>query len=142
MRIPKTVCAYVAGFVDGEGYITIGYTNQANRQYHHVLVRVSNTVRDPLDLICRYFGGSVFFSKIANPRWKDIYTYSLISNKAKVLLEAIFPFLTVKKPQATLAMEFFDLPKYEGGYGRLSPETLTEREEVRARMLQLNKRGV
>jgi hypothetical protein len=106
--------SYLAGFFDGEGSIVI-------RQSHTIYLQINVTQTDPrpLQLYVDLFGGKV--SKMHDDGyWKKSYIWQISSHKAAAALEMMLPYLTVKKAQAELAVEFQKLIPPVGdksGYG-------------------------
>ena len=68
--------AYVAGFFDGEGHISIrSRAKQSKRSQHHqILAGITNTNKDLLDWIQSVFGGSIHpkrrYSKNHSQAWE------------------------------------------------------------------------
>lgn len=104
--------AYIAGIMDGEGSIYIAratnhYNKKSRRIYHQLRLIIANTNREMLVYIKNSvgYGAIVQFRNVSNNH-KAVYTYQLCALKAKELLEAIYPFLIIKKAQANIAFEF------------------------------------
>jgi hypothetical protein len=121
--------SYLAGFFDGEGSIVI----RANDHTIYLQVNVTQTDPRPLQLYVDLFGGRV--SKMHDKSyWKKSYIWQISSHKAAAALEKMLPYLTVKKAQAELALEFQKLippvgTKFVGNWG--------EREVALTRMHDL-----
>ena len=106
----KLKLAYLSGFLDGEGSISIHkiLRKRNNKKYvspdHFVLVQVSQQSPKPLELYKSIFGGTICTTttKYGNKVWR----YSIASKKAKVLLENLYPYIILKKGQAKLALDF------------------------------------
>jgi hypothetical protein len=117
--------AWAAGIFDGEGCIGA----YKNRQYIRLKVEVNNTdPRMPLKLHSM-FGGSLYL----HPPYKDrpheqqLYRWCAMDTQAGDIIAQIYPYLTVKKEQAAIALEF--CKTYVGKGKRLPPETFTKREK-------------
>ncbi len=103
--------AYIAGFVDGEGCISI-FRQTVPRVSRTVgyrpSVSISNTDKSVLEYIQRLFGGRIYqrAGKHLKSHWKPQYTWNLVATDSVPFLEAILPFLQVKQEQAKLLIKF------------------------------------
>lgn len=101
--------AWAAGFVDGEGCVSVTKSSRKGQPlpYYRADLIVANTVKEPLDKLALIFGGRVVVTRpsIGNRQltygWKTTGT----SHTARVLQE-LLPWLTVKRAQAALVLEF------------------------------------
>jgi hypothetical protein len=119
----KIASVYFAGFFDGEGYI--GLLKRQRGKYTEYFVQLSIGQKDGavMDWIKDNFGGNVYLVK------RDGTFYWTSSNRnALKILKRIFPYLKYKKPQAQMAIEFFEgQPKRES---RVSPVEMDRRESI------------
>ena len=127
------ILAYTAGFFDGEGSINLLKRNRKHWNPEYVLmVAMGQKDGKTLDWIVDNFGGNVYLVK------RDGSYYWAVSNKkAYVFLKKLIPYLQYKKPQAELAMKFYD----EGiGRKRPIPESeLKRRESIRNELMAMHK---
>jgi hypothetical protein len=132
-RINSVVLAYVAGFFDGEG--TIRIQNHKYNNSYSLHCGIWQVDRTPLDYIALYFGGTVRMRKKqgnANDQW----VWQSTSRNALQFLQAIEPFLVVKKAQALVGIQFQQrIIKRRGG--RVSEHELAIREAERILMKSL-----
>ena len=150
-----TDIAYLAGFIDGEGSISICKTNSSNSIYktpRYVLeVTVTNTYKPIIDMFQELFAGSWTRRRHEkHPVWKQSYCIRWASIKAKEILELVYPHLIVKKEQAEVAIEFqstktknrgfFPVKAGKGLSHRLSKEEIEKRDFYYQKMLKLNGR--
>jgi hypothetical protein len=139
-RLSLLDAAYLAGFVDGEGTITISKSKERKR----TCIRISNTNKEIMDWIKETVGnGHILTRTWNNKRWKNSYEYSLDGgNRVKELVCQIFPFLKIKKIQATLVLGF---PQLNSGRGFKSLEENKWAREVQDLLydhsIQVNQRG-
>ncbi len=123
----------MAGFFDGEGYI--GLLKRIRRgKYLEYFVQISIGQNDGaiVDWIKDNFGGNCYLVK------RDNSFYWTISNRgAYQFLKRITPFLRYKKPQAELALKYFDeqLPRKQS----LSKEEFVRRGEIYEELKGLKK---
>ena len=103
--LEPTLAAYLAGFFDGEGYVTIHVP--ADRNTADLYVGVGSTDMGLLELLRRTFGGcltrirvSSRLSRRPSREWKAT------NEGAAEALRAMYPYLRVKKRQAALAFKF------------------------------------
>lgn len=99
--------AYLAGFFDGEGCISVARCSPRNRTnvktYHYLRIKVSNKDRRVIDLFADTFKcGSIYKDKR-----NDVWDWAT-ANKLNVrqVLNALLPHLIIKKTRATLALKF------------------------------------
>lgn len=92
--------AWAAGFIDGEGSINLGFSNNQKS----ITLNLSAKQIDPRPLIklSKMFGGNVRELTTLNKR--GINEWYIIGNKAKEALILLQPFLVNKKIQARLAV--------------------------------------
>lgn len=105
--------AYIAGFLDGDGTIIIGKRKcdwtSAGESYRPDVV-FSNTCRDALVTISNMIGtGSVGEATVRGRNIKQLYRLRISSQQAKYLLQQIGEYLVIKKDQARLVLEHYDL---------------------------------
>lgn len=94
--------AYVAGFLDGEGYIGINKTT--------LQVKVTQCRKEVLDQLKDTFGGSISphaWNMLRGPNNRMAWEWSCTNQKACELLEACLPFLIVKKKEAEFGVMFW-----------------------------------
>ena len=133
-EMEKTDLAYSAGLFDGEGCITIAnkiHKRQLSNgivkvhKYHELRVDFVNTN----EWVCRQFqfsfGGSLYCHKYKKPR-QPCWQCCLVAKQAMAFLEAVLPYLKIKKPQAEIGINF---ERRKLLYGRGS-KRLTEKERV------------
>ena len=141
----STTYAYLAGFFDGEGSISI---ERAGMNSQSLRINAVNTDPRPIEMLQRVFAGN-FRSTLFRGRTKDgreyrpTYHWRVSSTLAKDALEAMLPYLTVKRERAEIAIAFERLRQqhhslYE--YQRHPDEAWQAREDLRGLMLTLNNR--
>ena len=110
---------YIAGFIDGEGSITISEHRRLSRDTpngHQVALSIANTNLDVLNDIAlwmRNLGAKVLIRPI--PPGKEVFRrrsacYQLITygNSLKLVLPYLEQFIRIKYDQVQLAYEFLD----------------------------------
>lgn len=141
----KIELAYMTGFIDGEGCISITKTKRRkNSSWHYCMsVIVCCIDLNPLYYIQKFYGGSIHKHR-GKPQWKGSYQLRIGMENSHRLLKDIRQFLIVKDAQANTALEFMELKlNYPRKKGQRNPEAYTENLEVlKLEMNELNKRGV
>lgn len=114
--------AYMAGFFDGEGYIGLLKRNRGKYIEYFVQMAIGQKDGATMDWIKENFGGHIHHVK------RDGSYFWIASNRAAFrILKRILPYLKYKKPQAEMALQFFD----ERPMARIvSPEEYERREQI------------
>lgn len=103
--------SYLAGFVDGEGYIGIvkKYTKQRNIKYNHAvpIIYVGNTNKKVLLIFKKLFGGKIYKCNREKPR-KLLYSWKAIYNKAHKISKLLYPYSKMKRKQYELIFKYFN----------------------------------
>lgn len=121
----ETDLAYAAGLMDGEGCIHIA----RSRNSYTLQITFNQTDSIIAPWLYAHFNGYLYKYP------KDNYQYhewSIFSNKAVDFLKKILPYLTLKKDQAKLAIQFQEERNARGHcWGKLRPRSLevAKREE-------------
>ena len=108
--------AYLAGFVDGEGNVMIAEA-ASNGLPSYPRLTVGQTNPEPLIMLEDRFGGNVHSREIKLER-KPMFVWVVQNRRAYEALKNLLPYLTVKREQAKLAIEFYEfvqlrkLPSY------------------------------
>lgn len=103
--------AYLAGFFDGEGTVSlIQFIGHGHQQYAS-RVFVTNADKPMLDMFVHYFGGKVREHQKPN---KQCYRWELAKNTDREhFILQILPYLIVKKEEADIVLEFLRLRSTE-----------------------------
>lgn len=105
---------YAAGFFDGEGTVYAASRSKPDvsgksRPSPTIMVCIANTVRDPLDMLCEKWGGSIHAQKVTKANRRQCFQWTVAARQAAPFLRAIFPHLIIKKGVVGHAIEFRDL---------------------------------
>ena len=113
----------MAGFFDGEGYIGILKRKRKTWNIEYFIqISIGQIDGGVMDWVVENFGGHLHKVK------RDGSYYWVISNKdAYLFLKQITPYLIYKKPQAELAIEFYENRKLQRP---IPKEELARREKI------------
>ena len=139
--------AYAAGFVDGEGCISVSrsFAARRGRYQYGVQVAVANGDRGVLDWLNETWGGWVVAVSRGEGRARASWTWRCPTGLlAKPLLSGIRPWLRIKGPQCDNALAMIDL--LQRGRRTLGPYPLPqawleEQEGLYRIQRRLNHRG-
>lgn len=115
--------AYVAGFLDGEGYIGINKTT--------LQVKTTQCRKEVLEQLRDEFGGSISdhaWNMTRGPNNRMAWEWSVANQKACNLLEQCLPYLIVKRKEAEFAISFWK-----------AEDRLAKRDEYREELKALRK---
>lgn len=135
---------YLAGFIDGEGCLTI---SKQNRGGHHISPEykikciVNHTNLDILKVYKNIFGGEIYIVKLKEGRNHKKQHQWIISNKvAYDFCKKIIKYLILKKKNAQLLIDFYE--KRISNKYPIKTEELERREKILQEIRVLNKRGI
>ena len=103
--------AYVAGYIDGEGCITV----KGDRKIPTAVVSTSNTFLPLLSLLCEVFGGSIRHIIKYKDVHREAYSWEIYSKDAISFLIRIEPYLIEKRWQSQLIIQWFTGNRWEDG---------------------------
>src|SRR5260221_11022694 len=119
--------AYMAGLFDGEGSICIGRNlDRHGARRYKLRVNCVNSCPWPLLELHQAFGGSFITKKAGKwklPGQKQMYIWDCSGRQALGFVEAVLPYLRIKKEQARLGMLFQQGMRW-GRYDRRNPVPL------------------
>lgn len=108
--IPEAIRGYAAGYVDGDGCIYLGKTNQKpkNITVYEYSVQIVSVKREPLDRFQIIWGGFVR-EKPSRIRHKDAYCWTIKGRIAAYFIQDIQVFIVDKKLQCSIFCYFSSL---------------------------------
>ena len=135
--------AWAAGYIDGEGCISVSRNGKGNEQYL-LRLTVSSTFLRSLSKLQRLFGGTIYGPR-SRQSCRPSWVWSAGIRETQAALSQMLPYLTVKESQARVALAF---PWFgaRGGGKKIAPALLEHRQAVaeelrRLKGLTLNKEG-
>ena len=145
----ESLLAYLAGIVDGEGTIRIARIHstamrQQRQNPHHTAALLCKMTHKPtVDLLMCTFGGHVY-KRERVPGRKQCWQWILSGNRACLHpLLNLYPYLRIKKPQASLTLDLIANSKTTGFQRRQGLPTmeLQWREDLYQSVRKLNAVG-
>ena len=144
--------AYAAGIMDGEGCISISPCKYHSRtapprDNYAVRVYVSTTDAVICPWLAETFGGAIhaYEDKRYNTAKRahgTVRRWSLSMRMTAGFLQALLPYLKLKKERAELALQFCTLLRGPGGNKPLPDENMQERVRCYQRMRELNAKRI
>lgn len=142
---------YWAGFLDGEGSIGIGMHKRVNRGHRYGVeyapqASACQSIKGDflIEKMKERWGGSINHRDRGimkeNGVWNDTIEWSVRGIKCKAFLEEMLPHLILKKRQAELVLEFFNL-QGKNGQDALYPEVKLRQMEIYNELRLLNHKG-
>jgi hypothetical protein len=141
-----TDLAWAAGFIDGEGTITLKrykshYTT--HKIHYQPFVSLGQANYDGhfagVERMKEIFGGSVSKYKAVPPRQEQL-TWCVVSRQAVDCLKRIRPYLIVKAKHADLLISYYETAGLRESY-RITDEELAKREKIWSKMRSMNQKG-
>lgn len=142
----------LAGFFDGEGWVTITKTwvkhpkvwKKIGRppgglaHYHILRLGVGNTNQQAVERFREVYGGDIQCRK-GKGKNKDCWVWRVSGERAYRVLTDFLPYLIVKRKQAEVALKFHSLGSFEGNV--VPPMLQAQREYRREEIMALNRKG-
>ncbi len=98
--------AYLAGIIDADGYVTATRSQRRGRWYFGAQIGITGSRREPHDLAVSLFGGKVNTHRpTRNPKHLPQHHWQLGGRRAVPAIEAVIPYLRIKRDRATLVLE-------------------------------------
>lgn len=153
-----TDLAWMAGFVDGEGCITISKQVRRNRPSpaYRAVITITNTNRQVLVPFLEAWGGAIYsvHEKRRDKRkvkWADAWCWHCPASRSPRMLRRLLPYLRLKREQALVVIDFCEnkartcVPRHAngrwGGSEHLVPAELARRAAWHKQIQLLNTKG-
>ncbi len=144
--------AYLAGLVDGEGYIGIKKANAKNSisPLYHERVQVRMVHEGAIALLASTLGGNYYREKAHASNGRPLFCYQASDAKAATVLELLLPYLIVKRESAENVLRLRaskndPRARKRGGMVQrrtMDPDVLADREAIYLRAKELNRVGL
>lgn len=148
----ETTTAYLAGLIDGEGYIGIKRTTRrdATSPIYHERIQVRMVHEGAIALLASTLGGNYYRERSHANNGRPLYCWQASDAKAAGIARELLPYLIVKRAAAENLLRLRaskDDPRARLRGGRtqrrlMDPDVLAEREAIYVRAKELNRVGV
>lgn len=110
----KTDIAYMAGLVDGEGYIGVkkskAYKSQGRQSVgYHARIQIRMVDEAAIKFIAEQLGGWYYKEKPSVAKGRPLYCYQASDKRAETVLRTLLPFLKVKAPSARAVLSLREM---------------------------------
>lgn len=128
--------AYLAGLIDGEGYLGIIPIRKANSKNltYQCAIKLSLAglhAEEVTGLIADNYQGHVYKRNSLTGTGKTVYTVEVKSRqRVKKLIDDIYKYLIVKSEQADLMREYVSMPMLHPNHSSFSQELFNRRAEL------------
>lgn len=102
MKESVETLAYMAGIIDGEGYIGI----IARTRGYLLSLHINNTSENIINWIAGHFGGRSNSYQPSSPNNKRMYSWQATGQRAKDVIWQVQPYLVIKSEHANIALNF------------------------------------
>lgn len=107
--IKKEMLAYMAGLIDGEGYIGIKkdlIKGRAKNPAYYERMSIANLNKPMIDMFFNLFScGNIQLHKPSKISKRGYWSWEITNRKATVVIQQLYPYLMVKKPEADLVLK-------------------------------------
>ncbi len=148
----ETTIAYLAGLIDGEGYIGVKRTmrKDATSPIYHERIQVRMVHEGAIALLAVTLGGNYYAEKPHANNGRPLFCYQASDAKACAVIERVLPYLIVKRASAENVLRLRvskndPRARLRGGRTQrrlMDPAVLAEREEIYLHAKSLNRVGV
>lgn len=133
--VQPTTLAYLAGIIDGDGFVSITRSIRNGVVYFAAQVGIGNTQRAPLDLAAAIWGGKVCSYAPRNLRHRTQFQWQRMERAAGAILTDLQPYLLLKSEHAKLAIELQTLLDAQRRGEPVDAEAL---HAMREQMIEMN----
>ncbi len=146
----KLTAAYIAGFIDGEGYVALEHHRGLSASHYRPVIKIANTNKEIIDWFKESFGGTFETRVPKNKKHKVSYVWVYSGKKLEPFIRKILPYLRQKKPQAEIILKrirYYDKiglddKTIKGWNWKYKQEYIDEMKDLYDQTRRLNKRGV
>lgn len=136
-KVDEKLIAYVAGFFDGEGCVSVWSKGGKKGSYTFGVIIV-NTNPIPLGICKDIFGGSIYKETRGGPR-RPLWIWRCSYNKAIKFINAILPYSIIKKPELEVALEYAKTLKGNNNRQGISISVRRKRERIKKELKELKR---
>jgi len=138
MKLTEVERAYIAGLIDGEGCISGHYVGELAQ----LAVVVQMGSEELTKWLHSLFGGVHLLHKVETVRTCAMWKWRINGRQCREVLEAVYPYIRLKKEQVALALAFVELLEQTAEPGtRVSEEVKNKRVYLVERIRSLSSVG-
>lgn len=143
MNTIREVRAYLAGLIDGEGYVAVLPTRNSSlrRVSYEPVIKIGmtgETAYEVFRLVKEYYGGRIEKPKRRSTGGRRVFTYNLRGkNNVGKFVEEIRPYSIVKREQLILLEEFCNLPMTHPNHKNYDHDAYIRKHEIYERLKEL-----
>ena len=105
--VKKEELAYLAGFVDGDGAISVQSGGAGKKRE---IVEITNTDLTVIDFVQLHWGGNIWSTR-QKPHHKEVAHLRIVTKQAREFIKDLLPFLNQKLKQAELVLKWSENKK-------------------------------
>jgi len=105
----NTDIAYIAGLIDGEGYIGIKKSTIRKDCFnpsYHARIQIRMVDEEAIKFITKTLGGNYYKEKPSVAKGRPLYCFQASDKSAEMILKTILPYLKIKKSLAEIVLKF------------------------------------
>lgn len=149
--VAETTLSYLAGLVDGEGYIGVKRSQRgATSPIYHERIQVRMVHEGAISFLASTLGGNYYRENPNANNGRPLFCYQASDAKAAEILERLLPYLIVKRESAENVLRLRaskndPRARLRGGMKQrrlMDADVLAEREAIYLRGKELNRVGV
>jgi len=148
-KISNEQKAYIAGFFDADGCITISKRKSASKLFindYQIVFLIVNTDTNIIEWLKNVIGAGTSYilgKNSYNKNWRPCHRYQLTGEKARKLLNEIYPYLIIKKDRVQMALNMpMTRAKGRSGKNGRTEEEYCEQGNIYNQIKKENKRGI
>jgi len=132
--------AYMSGFFDGEGSISLKVKTRPKVAIQ-VQIQISNSIKKPLEIFSKTFGGKIFKYHKKNKNELPQYKWGLNSaRRSKVFIKSCMPYLKIKQDVGELALQALEIQiPHSKNNKKYTEEQLNVFYSIKNEIIRLNK---
>lgn len=103
--------AWLAGLIDGDGWVGIDSNKRKNKLQHRTAIRISITHKYTIDYLCAMFDKNISTCNPSRKNASRLHAVRFLTNSLSNILPNILPFLKLKNKQAVILYDIIKLRK-------------------------------
>lgn len=142
----KLQSAYLAGIIDGEGYVSLLKCKKGSKKYwsssreyiYIPVIKIAMVEKQFIYNLYISYGGT-FETRKAHGNARESYCWTVRKSMVINILQSVYPYLKIKRKQSELIFKFKNLNN--GAGNPINDENWNKRDELYLAMRKLTKTG-